>query len=77
MGKNITSALKGHDFRSNITPDDEQVIFLKDDIEKIASNDSRDISRLLAIQLKTKNILKQISFPERIVTVLFSPARKQ
>jgi hypothetical protein len=76
VDQEITSALKGYDLSSFLSPDGSQLIYLKHDLAK-KDQYEKEISRLVALDLRTNKAMKYINFPEKIVTVLFNMEQKQ
>jgi len=58
---------------SYISPDELILFYQKDDVKQILNGkDTQDVSSLHVIDMKTRQIIKTLNFPQKIVAVLFS-----
>lgn len=73
LGYTLFGKATGRPVASYVSPDEKLLFYRKDDVKQISNGkDARDISSFCVMDPETRQIIKTLQFPQKIVGVLFS-----
>jgi len=73
LGYTLFGKATGRPVVSYVSPDEKLLFYRKDDVKQISNGkDARDIFSFCVMDLETRQTIKTLQFPQKIVVVLFS-----